>query len=298
MRIFVTGATGFVGSAVVAELLAAGHAVQGLARSQSGAAALRAAGAGVQRGSLEDVESLQRAAAAAEGVIHTAFIHDFSKFRENCEIDRRAIGALGAALRGSGRPLIVTSGTGLLAGTPLAREDDPLPAAHPIPRIASEQAADAAAAHGVRVAVMRLPPSVHGAGDHGFVPRLIAIAREQGLSAYVGEGANRWPAVHRLDAARLYRLAIEKPGASGARYHAVAEPGIAFRDIAGVIGRALHLPVRALSAEAAAQHFGWLAPFAAFDNPASGEQTRRSFDWQPSRPGLLEDLADGGYFTS
>jgi nucleoside-diphosphate-sugar epimerase len=296
MRVFVTGATGFVGSVVVGELIGAGHQVLGLARSDAAAAALGVAGAGVHRGSLEDPETLKGAVAGADAVIHTAFIHDFSKFKENCEKDRRAIQALGAALKGSDRALIVTSGTGLLAGLPLAREDDAVPASHPLPRIASEQAADEVRASGVRVAVMRLPPSVHGTGDHGFVPHLIGLAREKGVSAYVDQGANRWPAVHRLDAARLYRLALEKPGAPGARYHAVAEEGIVFRDIAGMIGRRLNLPVVGLSGEKAAAHFSWFAPFATFDNPASSDKTRRAYGWQPVQPGLLSDLEEGGYF--
>jgi nucleoside-diphosphate-sugar epimerase len=298
MRVFVTGATGFVGTVVVRELLDAGHRVQGLARSEAAAAALTAAGASVYRGSLEDPASLTGAAAAADGVVHTAFIHDFSKFKENCEKDRRAIAALAAALKGSERPLIVTSGTGLLAGSPMAREDDVVPASHPIPRIASEQAAHEAAASGVRVAVMRLPPTVHGTGDHGFVPHLIGVAREQGVSAYLGEGLNRWPAVHRLDAARLYRLALEKPGTRGARYHAVAEEAIPFKEIAAMIGRKLNLPVVSVAADKAAEHFGWFAPFAAFDNAASSEKTRRAFGWQPTQPGLLEDLERGGYFSA
>jgi nucleoside-diphosphate-sugar epimerase len=298
MRVFVTGASGFIGSAVVKELLAAGHAVTGLARSEGSAGALRAAGASVHRGSLEEPATLQSAAANADAVIHTAFIHDFSKFKENCETDRRAIEALGEVLRGSDRPLIVTSGTALQAGDAEAREDAPLPASHPIPRIASEHAADAIAARGVRVAVMRLPPTVHGEGDHGFVPLLIGLAREKGVAGYVGDGTNFWPAVHRLDAARLYRLGIEKPGTPGARYHAVAERGVAFRDIAGLMGRRLGLPVKSFSGEAAAAHFGWFAPFAALNNPTSSEQTRRSFGWQPTQAGLLSDLEQAGYFPS
>jgi nucleoside-diphosphate-sugar epimerase len=295
MRVFVTGATGFIGSAIVRELLDAGHQVLGLARSDAAAASLAAAGAEVHRGSLEDFESLAAGARACGGVIHTAFIHDFSNYAPAAEKDRRAIQTLGTTLAGSDRPFIVTSGTLLVQRQgPLATEEEA-----PNPRFPrkSEEAALAVAARGVRVAVVRLPPSVHGDGDHGFVPALIAIARQKGVSAYVGDGFNRWPAVHRLDAAHLYRLVLEK-GSAGAKYHGVADEGVPFRDIAGVIGRRLNVPVVARSPQEAADHFGWLAHFVGIDCPACGAQTQERLGWRPTQPGLIPDLDRPSYFDS
>jgi nucleoside-diphosphate-sugar epimerase len=293
MRVFVTGASGFVGSAVVEELIGAGHAVTGLARSDANVAALTAAGADVHRGSLEDVASLSAGAAAADGVIHCAFDHDFSKWAENCEKDRRAIEALGAGLAETDKPLIITSGTALLAPGRVATEDDV--AASTLPRVASEQAADALSKRGVRAMVLRLPPSVHGDSDHGFVPRLIGMAKEKGVSVYVGDGQNRWPAVHRFDAAVLYRLVLEK-GVAATRYHAVGEEGVAFREIARVIGEKCALPVKSLTREEAETHFGWFALFAGIDAPASSAKTSAAMGWKAKSVGLIADLEKDTYF--
>jgi nucleoside-diphosphate-sugar epimerase len=293
MRVFVTGATGFIGTAVVRELIDAGHQVLGLARSDAAAKSLVAAGAEVHRGSLEDLASLRSGAAAADGAIHTAFIHDFSNYGPAAEADRRAIETLGSALAGSDRPLIITSGT-LLAqrqGSLATEEDEPNPS---FPR-KSEEAALALTARGVRASVLRLPPSVHGEGDHGFVPTLIGIAREKGISAYVGDGLNRWSAVHRLDAAHLYRLVLEKRSA-GARYHGVADEGVPTREIAEAIGRHLNLRVVSKSREEAADHFGWIALFFGMDGPASSAQTQERLGWRPVQRGLIADLNAAHYF--
>jgi nucleoside-diphosphate-sugar epimerase len=293
MRVFVTGASGFIGSAVVRELLDGGHHVVGLARSDASAASLTGAGVEVVRGDIENLDSLRAGAADADGVIHLAFIHDFSDYARAGQTDRRAIETIGEVLAGSDRPFVVTAGTaGLTQGRVLTEGDAPLPG---LPR-ASEEVALPLAARRVRVSVLRLPPSVHGEGDHGFVPRLIAIAREKGVAAYPGDGRNRWPAVHRLDAANLFRLALEAAPA-GAVLHGVADEGVPVRDIADVISRHLELPVTSISYDEAAGHFGWLGPFFALDVPASSMLTQRQLGWRPTHQGLLADLEQGHYFA-
>ena len=293
MRVFVTGATGFIGSAIVQELIGAGHQVLGLARSEAGAKSLIAAGAKVHRGGLEDLGSVRSGAAAADAVIHTAFIHDFSKFAENCEIDKRAIEALGSALEGSERPLLVTSGLATVAqGRTPTEQDAPLPPSLVYPR-ASEATAETLLKRGVRVSVVRLP-QVHNNLKQGLVAYTIALAREKRVSAYAADGLNRWAAVHVLDAARLYRLALEKREA-GARYHAVAEEGLPYRDIAEAIGRGLKVPVVSKSSEEAAAHFGWLGMFVNRDLIGSSRETQRRLEWRPGGPGLIADLEQMRY---
>jgi len=292
MYVFVTGASGFVGSAIVKELLAAGHRVLGLVRSDKGAEQLAATGAEVLRGDVNDKDIIRQGAAACEAVIHTAFNHDFSQFKANCEADRKVIEAFGEALTGTIKPLVITSGVGLLNYGRLVSEDDAVPVGSDVsPRAASEEAAQAASAKGVNVYIVRLPPSVHGAGDHGFVPIVIGTAREKGTSAYVGDGNNQWPAVHRSDAAALYRLIVEKQPSLKV-FHAVAETGVPFREIAEAIGKGLNLPVVSKSGDEVAEHFGWFAHFAAINCPSSSEQTRQALGWEPHGPGLIEDMLD------
>jgi nucleoside-diphosphate-sugar epimerase len=294
MRVFVTGATGFIGSAVVRELLDAGHQVLGLARSDEGAKSLAAAGAMVHRGDLLDLDTLRGGAAMSDAVIHCAFIHDFNNYGPSAEADIRAIEVMGEALEDSrNRPLIVTSGTLIVhAQDRLATEDD-APNAN-FPR-KSEQTAMVLAQRGVCASVVRLPPSVHGDGDHGFIPMIIGIAREKGVSAYIGDGLNRWPAVHRLDAAHLYRLALEK-GTAGVRYHAIGDQGIPTKDIAEIIGRRLNVPVVSKPPQEAADHFGWMAMFFAMDGPAACAQTQEELGWQATKPGLIADIDRPNYF--
>lgn len=291
MRVFVTGASGWIGSAVVPELIGAGHQVLGLARSDSSAAAIAAAGAEVLRGDLDDLDTLRAGATSSDGVIHLAFIHDFTRFEDSVGADARAIETMGAALEGSGKPLVIASGTPALPGRVATERDEPAPGGPAAGRAANAHAALDMAARGVRSSVVGLPRTVHGQGDHGFIARLIGIARDKGVSGYVGDGSSRWPAVHVLDAAHLFRLAVEQAPA-GSRLHAVGDEGVPVRDIAEVIGRHLNLPAASVPAE----DFGWLGQILAVDQPASSVLTRELLGWRPVQPGLIEDLDKGHYF--
>jgi nucleoside-diphosphate-sugar epimerase len=303
MKVFVTGATGFIGSAVVRELIEAGHQVLGLARSDASAAKVASAGAEVHRGALNDLDSLRSGAAAADGVIHLAYIHDFSdgeSYESAARTDLHAVQTIGAALEGSGKPFVITSGTAMLTfflpPGRLGTEEDVADPGSVAPRVASENATLALAERGVRSSVVRLAPSVHGKEDaHGFVPSLISIARAKGVSGYVDDGSNRWPAVHQLDAVRLFRLALEKAPA-GSVLHGAADEGVPLRAIAEVIGRHLDLPVVSIAPENAVEHFGWMGTVVSVDNPASSARTRELLEWQPVHPSLISDLEEGHYF--
>jgi nucleoside-diphosphate-sugar epimerase len=299
MRVFLTGASGFIGSVIVKELLGAGHEVLGLARSEESAKAIEAAGATVHRGDLEDMDSLRKGAENADAVIHTGFIHDFSRFAEVCETDKRAIETIGEVLAGSSRPFVITSGTALVSPGTLALETvHPDAATGHHPRVASEIAADDVASRGVMVSVIRLSPSVHGDSDKGFVPMLIDLAKQKGTAGYIGGGLNRWTGVHKIDAARMFRLAMEKNTVAGQRFHAAESEGIYFKSIAESIGKHLNLPVVAVTSEKAAEHFGWFSHFAGLDAPVSTQITRDLLGWVPMQIGLLEDMEQGTYFKS
>jgi nucleoside-diphosphate-sugar epimerase len=288
MRIFITGATGFIGYAISKELVGAGHQVLGLARSDPGAKSLEAIGAQVHRGSLEDLESLRRGAAAADGVIHCAFNHDFSQYQANCESDRRVIEAIGSVLIGSDRPFVVSAGVGVLTPGRAATENDACVPSSMLPRSASEEAALSLAERGVHASVIRLP-QVHNLEKQGLITLLVEIAREKRVSAYIGDGANRWPAAHLLDVAHLYTLALEK-GSAGARYHAIADEGVPLRRIAEVIGRRLNLPVVSKLPEEAGGHFGWMGFVIGADSLASSAITQERLGWRPNQPNLISDL--------
>ncbi|RZJ71466.1 SDR family oxidoreductase [Flavobacterium sp.] len=295
MKVFVTGASGFVGSAVVKDLLENGHQVLGLARSEESAQALEKAGAKVHRGNIEDLESLKSGVSQADAVIHTAFNHDFSRYKLSCDEDRQIIAALGEAIGNSGKPLVVTSGVGLLSLGRIVTEDDSVPSSEIVPRAASEEAAIALQQKGVNCYILRLPPSTHGIGDHGFVAMVADMARKAGESVYVGDGQNRWPAAHRFDAASMYRLIVEKQPQQKI-FHAVAEQGVAFGEIAKSIGKELDLPVVSQDKASAEAHFGWFLHFASIDCPASSEKSSATLGWQPKHIGLLDDLNSGDYF--
>ena len=299
MRVFVTGASGWIGSAVVPELIAAGHQVLGLARSEASADALAAAGAQVERGTLDDLDRLRGAAEASDGVIHLAFKHDIAfsgDFQGAADADRRAIDTFGVALAGSDRPLLIASGTlGVRPGQVVTERDSADPGSMASPRLAAADATLALAERGVRSSVVRLPPTVHGDGDTGFIAMLVGVAREKGVAAYIGDGTNRWPAVHRLDAARLFYLGVES-AAAGSVLHAVADEGVALREIAEVIGRHLDLPVVSISPEDAGAHFGFLGGLVGTDSPASSALTQARLGWQPTHQGLIDDLEEGHYF--
>ena len=300
MRVFVTGASGHVGSALIPELLSAGHEVVGLARSDTSAAALAAAGVAVHRGDLDDLAGLRQAAAAADGVIHLAFKHESmvtGDYAGAADADLKALNALADALAGTGKPLVSTSGTLLLAQAAAGRTGTETDAAESGPRIDSENAVIAFAGRGIRSSVVRLPPTVHSSLDHhGFIPTLIAIARDKGVSGYVGDGSNRWPAGHTLDAAHLYRLALESAPA-GSRLHAVGDEGVPFREIAEVIGRRLGVPAVSIPAADAGEHFGFLGALVSIDNPTSSRLTQELLGWKPEHPGLIEDLEEDHYFV-
>lgn len=295
MRVFVTGASGFVGSAIVNELLQAGHQVLGLVRTNNAAKALITAGAAAHHGNLDDLESLKKGAAQCDAVIHTAFNHDFSRYKASCEDDRKVIMALGEAIAGSDKPLVVTSGVGILRKNGLMTENDTPPSSDVSPRAATEEAANVVTAEGINTYIVRLPHTTHGKGDHGFIPIVIGLAKEKQQSVYIGEGHNHWPAVHRLDAAVVYRLIVEKQPLQKI-YHAIAEGGITFKQIATAISEGLQVPAVSIDKQNAEAHFGWFTHFAGMDCMASGEQTRETLGWAPKYPALLDELVPGVYF--